>query len=59
MAKENYGYYMLRKAECPAVIVECGFLSNWEEATELADEFYQDKIAAAINKAVIEYLSNI
>jgi N-acetylmuramoyl-L-alanine amidase len=50
---------MLRKSECTSVIVECGFLSNWEEATELADEFYQDKIAAAINKAVIEYLSNI
>ena len=59
MAKENSSYYMLRKVECPAVIVECGFLSNWEEATELADEFYQDKIEAAINKAVIEYLSNI
>ena len=58
-AKENNNYYMLRKSECTSVIVECGFLSNWEEATELADEFYQDKIAAAINKAVIEYLSNI
>lgn len=58
-AKANDNYYMLLKVNCPAVIVECGFLSNWEEATSLKDEFYQDKIAQAINKAVIECLSNI
>lgn len=59
MAKENNSYYMLLKVECPAVIVECGFLSNWEEATALADEFYQEKIVEAIYKAITEYLSNI
>lgn len=59
MSKANDNYYMLTKVECPAVIVECGFLSNWEEAIALKDSFYQDKIAEAINKAVIEYLSNI
>lgn len=59
LAKENDSYYMLLKVECPAVIVECGFLSNWEEATALSDELYQQKIADTIKKAVIEYLSNI
>ena len=59
MAKANDSYYMLLKVECTAAIIECGFLSNWEEATALDDQFYQDKIAAAINKAVIKYLSNI
>lgn len=54
--KANDSYYLLTKSKCPAVIVECGFLSNWEEATNLKDEYYQDKIAQAICDAAIEYL---
>lgn len=57
--KENNNYYMLLKSECPSVIVECGFLSNWEDATNLKDEFYQYKIAEAICSAVERYLLNI
>ena len=33
--KANESYYLLLHAECPAVIVECGFLSNWREASLL------------------------
>lgn len=58
-AKENNNYYVLINVKCPAVIVECGFLSNWEEATALTDDLYQQKIADTIKKAVIEYLSNM
>ena len=36
---------MLKKTECPAVIVECGFLSNPVEAALLSTEEYQEKIA--------------
>lgn len=57
--KANDNYYMLLKAECTSVIVECGFLSNWEDATNLKDEFYQDKVATAICNAVETYLLNI
>lgn len=57
--KANDNYYMLLKAECVSVIVECGFLSNWEDATNLKDEFYQDKVATAICNAVERYLLNI
>ena len=57
--KANDNYYMLLKVDCPAAIVECGFLSNWEEATSLKDDFYQEKLAEAINKAIIQFLSNI
>lgn len=57
--KANDNYYMLLKSECPSVIVECGFLSNWEDATNLKDEFYQDKVAGAICSAVERYLLNI
>lgn len=40
--------YLLRNAKNPAVIVECGFLSNPEEEALLKQEAYQEKVANAI-----------
>lgn len=54
--KANDSYYILRKTEVPAVIVECGFLSNYEEAEKLVTEEYQDKIASAICSGIIKWL---
>ncbi len=50
--------YLLYHAQVPAVMVECGFLSNPEEAAKLTDEDYQNKIAAAIGDGVCNYLNN-
>lgn len=55
-AKSNDSYYILKKTTSPIVIVECGFLSNPEEAEKLSDEVYQKKIATAIQSGVYEYL---
>ncbi len=54
-AKANRDYYLLLHVDCPAVIVECGFMSNWEEAQLLNEEDYQEKIAQSIEKAVVNY----
>jgi len=55
-AKGNDSYYLLKKMESPTVIVECGFLSNPEEATLLSTQEYQEKVAKAICQGVEEYL---
>ena len=48
-AKKSDGkVYILNNAEIPSVIVECGFLSNAEEAENLKNEEYQQKLAEAI-----------
>ncbi len=47
--------YILDNAEVPAVIVECGFLSNPEERQKLQDESYQQEIAYAIAMGIIDY----
>ena len=47
--------YLLDQARVPAVIVECGFLSNPEERQKLLDEQYQDEMAYAIAMGVLEY----
>ena len=54
--KSNDNYYMLKKTSSPTVIVECGFLSNWEEAKLLSSEEYQKQIAEVICKGSIKYL---
>ncbi len=47
--------YLLDNAEVPAVIVECGFLSNQEERSKLMDDDYQNEMAYAVAMGVLEY----
>ncbi|MEG1505528.1 MAG: N-acetylmuramoyl-L-alanine amidase [Lachnospiraceae bacterium] len=56
--KANDTYYLLKKTKVPTVIVECGFLSNQEEAQQLKTEEYQEKIAASICEGAIQYMKN-
>ena len=59
VAKANKDYYLLKKAACPAVIVECGFLSNPAEASLLITEEYQEKLAFAIHLGIMEYINTV
>lgn len=52
-------YKILRdNGEIPAVLAECGFLSNPEEAAKLNDEAYQEMIAEVIVQAVNIYFGS-
>lgn len=55
--KANDGYYLLKNTTCPTAIVECGFLSNFEEGTLLETEEYQEKVAWAIYMGIMQYLN--
>lgn len=48
--------FLLDNCEMPAVLVECGFLSNPEESKKLCTESYQKDMAAAIYNGLIDYL---
>ena len=48
-------YFVLRECSCPAVLVECGFLSNAEDEKLLQDSDYQKKLAEAIVKGILKY----
>lgn len=54
-AKANDSYYILLNVKCPAVIAECGFLSNYEEAELLENESYQKKVAEAVATGIDGY----
>lgn len=43
--------YIMNHISCPAVLIECGFLTNPEEEALLRDEDYQRKLAAVVAAA--------
>lgn len=56
-AKGNTDYYLFLHVKQPIVIVECGFLSNREEAEKLTDEAYQERVAWEIHLGILKYLN--
>lgn len=50
--------FLLNRAVGTAVLIECGFLSNPQEAEALADKSYQQQLAVIIFSAISEYLND-
>ncbi len=48
------GFYVLRKARVPAVLVECGFLTNPTEAAYISKSSYRQKLAEEIAAGIRE-----
>ncbi len=53
--KEAEGIYLLDHAEVPAIIIECGFLSNPQESELLNQKSYQNNMAYCIFLGILEY----
>ena len=49
--------YLLDRLQCPAVLVECGFLSNPEESILLTKHDYQQQVAFVLFCSVMSYIS--
>lgn len=54
--KQAQNIYLLEHISCPAVLIECGFLSNPAEEALLRDAAYQKKLACAIACTLASYL---
>ena len=55
--KATSAIYLLYNVKRPAVLVECGFLSNKEEANLLCTDSYQRKMACIIYSSILDYLN--
>ena len=42
------GIYLMQHVSCPAILVECGFISNHQENAMLNDTGYQQKLCAVM-----------
>ena len=51
--------YLFSHISCPAILVECGFLSNGEEASLLLTDAYQRKISLALTGAYLQEIQMI
>lgn len=49
-------FLVLRNAPCPAVLVECGFVSNPDEEAKLLREDYREAIAESLARGILNYL---
>ena len=56
-AKISDDIYLMKKVQCPAVLVECGFMSNPEELIKLKSSNYQTKLAAVFVASYLQFLS--
>jgi N-acetylmuramoyl-L-alanine amidase len=49
------GYRVLRRNRLPAILIECGFLTNHIEGERASDPDYRQRVARAIASAIIRY----
>ena len=49
--------YLLDNTDCPAIMAECGFLSNEEEAKKLESTDYQKQVSFTLMTGIFEYLN--
>lgn len=50
------GIYLMRNAQCPAVLAECGFLSNPAELERLETNEYRTELAAVMLASFMQYI---
>lgn len=55
-AKRAEGIYLMEHISCPGVLIECGFLSNWEEESKLRSPEYQKQLAGIIAATAAEFI---
>lgn len=53
--KTGTNIYILYNATKPAVMVECGFMSNYEELLKLKDNKYQNQMSFSISNGILNY----
>jgi N-acetylmuramoyl-L-alanine amidase len=54
----NESIYLLETLKMPAILVECGFISNPEEAKLLSNDLYQNALALCLYCGIMEFMEN-
>lgn len=53
--KSGTEIYLLYHSKIPSVMVECGFISNYNDLNKLKDENYQKKLVLSIADGIVNY----
>ena len=57
--KAGEGMYILENIANPGVLIECGFLTNFEECEKLSEKEYRKQLSLAIICGIIDYKDKI
>jgi N-acetylmuramoyl-L-alanine amidase len=57
--KNGKNLYILKNIEIPAVMVECGFMSNKEDLKNLTDEIYQNNFSEVLFNGILKYIEDV
>ncbi len=52
-------FHVLQNAPCPAVLVECGYLSNPTEERKIMSPAYRNRIAVGIARGIMDYATQV
>lgn len=52
-------FRVLRATQTLGILIECGFMSNYNECGQLRSQYYQNKLCQQITKGLIDYDSKI
>ena len=52
-------FFVIRNVDCPAVLIETGFVTNSAECTRLSSDAYQEKVATAILRGILNYAAQV
>lgn len=55
--KSGSNIFLLDRIQSPAVLIECGFISNYEECERLSSKEYRQKLTLLIFCGICEYIS--
>ena len=56
--KADSSIFLLDELSCPAVLIECGFLSNSEDCALLSSPEYRKRLSLCIAIAVMEFITD-
>lgn len=51
--------YILSNVDCPAILVECGFVSNHSDVTKLTDSRYQTALSTVLMASFIQFENTV
>ncbi|MEZ5325696.1 MAG: N-acetylmuramoyl-L-alanine amidase [Verrucomicrobiales bacterium] len=57
--KKEQSFYVLRNSIAPAVLVECGFVSNQQEAEHIVTSGYRKRLARGIANGITTFLNEV
>lgn len=58
-APADKSIFLMKNAQCPAVLVECGFLSNPDELLALQSDAYRTKLSVVLLGSYLQYIRGL